>query len=979
MHENLVWHETPFGKPDADRVHEALPLALARVCRLWPERTAVLHETRRFSFQDLACRAAGLAQEIQASGTGPGPVALLQSVGFDAVAAWFACAIAGRPLVLLEPGQPPHRLLELIESAACTLLLCDALTLASLPSGLTVRTMVSDGRSSQLDLEAVLGADEPAMIFPTSGSTGSPKLVTYSAATLQAKVQASIALMQVPSGARVLIAGSHGNYGFLHHAMVFLLSGGTLCLADIKKWGFSAARDAILRLEARHVRFTPSMFRQFAALPDTKDVLSCLDAVRFSGEPLLRSDLELARKILNPNCLIQNVYGSTESALFICHCDDNDSVGATVPMGHIYPFSSYALRPIDDSHYDIETGELLIRSSYQALGDWKPNGIDPQRFSLFIPGSPERIYATGDLVRRLPNGQLLHLSRIGRMAKIRGQRVYLSEVENNLRSIPGVTGAAVIEHQESCNSQLYGFITCNEALSEDPRRWLAHRLPDFMIPAGIKTIEAIPLLAGGKVDYKALTTLIPRYEAINDVDHNHEKHEGKNAYEYLCHLWDVVLWPGAHQHPSDFVALGGDSLKLMELMLHVEKSFKKSFPVDEFLVDARLGHLARLIGIDNPELVAEKHQGLRFRLAWPSSAPSKGVALAVPGWSGSAMAVPFARAGLFSGYDLWAADISLPDGNILQDNRWWKTAIEIADQIKAGALPRPRIIFGYSAGGSVAWMVGRLLAESGCAPEYVLMSDSSPLHRLPAHGHHDLHRLLAASPPGRMPSVIHVRRTYPAQLEIRAGNAYSWMPEDNIEFIFDIPTVYHSDMSRSEILALAAPAIESFLSGVPPVSRQTTSSSTIQTVGGEIYRMLHQKPPVDIDQLNQLIKHPSLEKGYISVLLQLTLRDCRTEPASALVSELLLQHPDVLILQLAKSRLRRRPSDLCPGFSPFGRLKSVAALERALAAHHLAFSDGMGAGQRTRLGPIKLGRLFIDLVKAVTKARSSRLKSRPAS
>ena len=971
MHTNLVWHETPFAKPDADRVHEALPFALARACKLWPERTAVLHEGQRFSFQDLACRAAGLAQEIQATCVAPGPVALLQSVGFDAVAAWFACAIAGRPFLLLEPGQPPHRLLELIESAACTLLVCDALTLETLPNGLAVRTMVSDGRSSHLNLDEVLSADEPAMIFPTSGSTGSPKLVTYSATTLQAKVQASIALMQVSSGSRVLIAGSHGNYGFLHHAMVFLLSGGTLCLADIKKLGFSALSDAILRLEARHVRFTPSMFRNFATLPDAKDVLGCLDAVRFSGEPLLMSDIELARRILNPNCLIQNVYGSTESALFICHCDDTDPVRATVPMGHIYPFSCYALRPIDESSSDIDTGELLIRSSYHALGDWKQNAIDSERFTPFAPGSPERIYATGDLVRHLPNGQLLHLGRIGRMAKIRGQRVYLSEVENNLRTIPGVTGAAVIEQQEASSSQLYGFITRDEAFNEDPRKWLTRRLPDFMVPARIEIIETIPLLAGGKVDYRALTSRIPRHAAI---DHN-DNPEGKNAYEHLCHLWDVVLWPGAHQHPSDFVALGGDSLKLMQLMLHVEKIFKKSFSVDEFLVDASLYHLARLMGIENPANMAEKHRGLRFKLAWPSSTPSKGVALAVPGWGGSAIAVPFARAGLFSGHDLWSADISLPRGNILQGNSWWKTAIEIADQIKAGALPRPRIIFGYSAGGSVAWLVGRLLAASEYAPEYVLMSDSSPLHRLPAYGHRDLHRLLASISPKKMPSVVHIRRTYLSQIEIGAGNAHAWMPEDNLQFTFDIPTVDHLEMSRSEVLALAAPEVESYLGGPTTTSRQATSSSTPQTVGAEIYRMLHQKVPGNIDQL---VKHPGLGKGHLGALLQLMLRDCQTGPASALVSELLLQHPDALILQLAKSRLRRKPSDLCPGFAPFGRLRSVAALERILAAHHMAFSNISRARQSSGLGPLNLTHLFVDLVKAVAKVRSSRLKGRPA-
>ena len=93
-----------------------------------------------------------------------------------------------------------------------------------------LKKLIPGHHLASLQLENCLGCSEPAMIFPTSGSEGASKLIAYSSTTLQVKAQSSRRLMQIPEGARVVIAGSHGNYGFLHHAFVFLLSGGALCL-----------------------------------------------------------------------------------------------------------------------------------------------------------------------------------------------------------------------------------------------------------------------------------------------------------------------------------------------------------------------------------------------------------------------------------------------------------------------------------------------------------------------------------------------------------------------------------------------------------------------------------------------------------------------------------------------------------------------------------------------------------------------------
>jgi len=373
MLEDLEWYSSDFLAPDWQSISESLPDWLAKASTQWPEKPAVKYGDQTWTYSDLSRRAGGLAIEIARATPATGPVALLQSVGFDAIAAWFACAMAGRAFLLLEPDQPPARLRELINVAGCPLVLCDQETSQALAHLLTIIVLIPTGLQAQVTGEKSLNSLDPAMIFPTSGSTGTPKLVTYSATTLQVKAQSSKKLMQVPPGASVVIAGSHGNYGFMHHAFVFLLSGGTICLADVKAGGFTAVLQAIDRLGARHVRFTPSMFRKMAALPQSHAAMRKLDAVRFSGEPLLITDLDLARSVLKPDCLIQNVYGSTESALFIWSSSNDRSValatgGATVPIGQLYPLASCAIMPIDTGGGDEATGELVIRSEFHAFG-----------------------------------------------------------------------------------------------------------------------------------------------------------------------------------------------------------------------------------------------------------------------------------------------------------------------------------------------------------------------------------------------------------------------------------------------------------------------------------------------------------------------------------------------------------------------------------------------------------------------------------
>ncbi len=869
MSNKQIWYKSKYSLPDNELIYQSLPNCLYKIAAKSPNSTALISKGKTYSFYDLSCRAAGLSDEINEVNVSPGPVALLVSMGIDSMAAWFACSISGRSFILLEPDHPPKRLVDLISKAGCSLIICDQTTYQIIKDFSDVNILISDGRLGILVPNQGLSSNDPTIIFPTSGSTGSPKLITYSAVTILVKVFSSINLMQIPDNAIVLIAGSHGNYGFLHHALVFLLAEGTICLSDVKVGGFAVVFESIRKYGVRHVRFTPSMFRKIATLPQAIDTLKQLDGIRFSGEPLLINDLKLALSVLKPKCLIQNIYGSTESALFIWsyHLEKVNFSDSTVPIGSIYPLASYAIKPIGDCNEgDDNYGELLISSCFHALGDLINGKINQDRFPLLEGSSNERIYATGDIVRKLPNGHLLHVGRSARMVKIRGHRVFLAEIENNLQSIEGVTNAAIVECQVGDNVILYGFITINSTSFnvEVARIKLAELLPNFMQPRNIEIVSEIPLLPGGKVDYLGLRSKIPKFSINSNANFQHD-----DNFNRLIHLWDSILWIGAHKYESDFITLGGDSLGLMTLIVEVERIFQKTILINEFKKNSTLRNLASILDINNFQIEIEKNEGLRTGLLLPGKHPSKGIALAMPGVGGWAPAFPFSQAGVFMDLDIWVADYLIKDGTMLQGERWWKAAKQIVENILIGKISTPTVIYGYSMGGGMAWLVSRLLIETNKSPKYVVMVDSIPLHHINSFRNSNLFGALKLVSQKPAPNTLHIRRDSLSNFKSRESSIDLWKKEDNIHKVINMPTVDHIEMINPNLLAIAAEIISDFLDNkpIPNISKPKLPVPNLH--GVHIYHALNGDIKSQKIVLAEFNKHP--EKFSLDNLIALVL------------------------------------------------------------------------------------------------------------
>jgi len=902
------WHASAFMPPDHGTIARTLVATLADVAAACPDAPAVIDRGTVIRFAELTRRVGGLAAQIATATPDDGPVALLQTIGIDVVAAWFACALAGRPFLLLEPGNPPERNRALMAGAGVTTLLCDASLDPAIVAGhKDIVVLHPDGRLAPMAHDSGLDCDAPAMIFPTSGSGGEPKLITYSARTLQTKVQASIALMGAGPGDRVLIAGSHSNYGFLHHAMVFLLSGGTLCLADLASGGLADTFETIMAHDVRHVRFTPSLFRVAARHAAGLAALQKLDAVRFSGEPLMAADLELARKTLAPGCRIQNVYGSTESGLFVWTDDHSRPVPShTVPIGQIYPLWEFAI--LDENGAPVpagDLGELTIASPHHALGDWHAGTVDGTRFPPDPRGNQRRIYCTGDIVRLGQDGHLTLVGRKDRLIKVNGMRVSLDEIEANLRAMPGCTQAAVLEVAVGSGKRLAAFLTGNGNTPEegDAAAWLSARLPRHMIPAPIRWLAEMPLLPGGKIDRKALLASLPVEDDATEIHGNFENIATGDPYQDLTTIWQRLLKLPSFDEDAEFFGLGGDSLLMLQMQLAVEKRFDRIFPTEGFLAQPTLRGLATLLGLAQP---ARQGPDLttRFRLVRAAGDDRQGTVMCMPGLGGAANAELLARSMLFTGFDVWACDIRFDKGTLLDDQRWLAAALAVAQQIDQGDAPCPDVIVGYSIGGYIAWLVARMLVDSRHRPARVVAIDTKPMHRDQKYLSAQLNTILWQTSHAVI-EMLAFRRNIPAPFLPAGGRPIVWCPEDGDLITIPVETLEHVDMAKAIVLDRIADAVNIFSKCGHQDQQIVEPISNISTFSGEISEILQGNIAPIRDIIANLLNNRERIYGKFTLSALLYLAIIYSDDGDQIVdlcSQIIQFHPEVSVARYVSNQ-----------------------------------------------------------------------------
>jgi amino acid adenylation domain-containing protein/thioester reductase-like protein len=564
------------------------------------EAPALSWEDRTLSYGELGARVRALSSYLVGElGVRRGDlVGVCLEPSFDRIIALLAVLEAGAAYVPLDPDLPARRLAYTLTDAKVRTVLAQrkfAFDLEPCVAALEHRPhflYLDDEalvwrRTAPTPMLPAARPDDAAYVIYTSGSTGEPKGVVVPHRGLVALARANVNAFELDRRVRLLQFASLSFDAATWEIFSALCAGATLVLGSREQ--LMPGRPLAEFLAARRVSMVCLPPSVLATLHDFRDSLPELRTVVVAGEAC---PLALARSWASPSRRFFNAYGPTEATVctsmyLFRESDTSVPIGLPLPGWEVHLLDE-SLRPVADG----QVGELYIGGVGVALGYLNKPELTARRF-VRHPAGTGLLYRSGDLaVRREPHGLLEFAGRVDQQVKIRGLRVELEAVEHTLCEHPGVQHAAVkaLETGERGARTLVAYVVPrSETPSPDSlRRFLADRLPEYMVPPLYVFLEALPLMANrSKVDRAALPP--PPVQALAGGLESEDARRCAAIFERV-----LKLAPGSVGADSDFFHLGGDSLCVAHLV----------------------GALRQELGVEVPPRVVYAHPSPAELMAW---------------------------------------------------------------------------------------------------------------------------------------------------------------------------------------------------------------------------------------------------------------------------------------------------------------------------------------------------------------------------
>ena len=519
------------------------------------ERTALICGSDTLSYRQMLTEAKQIARGLAAAGVRKGDrVLFCMRSSADAILGLLGILYAGGAYVAADPDWPEERL----RFAAG-----DAKTVYSMTDE-TVR-ILRENKHPAAELPDVNGKDEAAVYY-TSGSTGQPKgavLHHIVLGTLLGSLFASV-LLDDPAYEHWETFLSIYRIHFvpmLSSIVITFCRGKTLILpTEAESRSIDLLASAVRRHRPDVLAGTPSVALRYLENPSFAGSFSGFMYFALGGEKVTPSVLSRLSAAAKGAIVIP--YGSSEMLTCAEYYYRND--------GRIHLGTSGAdihLHPLDENMEDLspgEQGELYVGGTAAAYGHYlnRPD-LDAEKYVEHPRFG--RLFRTGDMVRVEGDGEITIIGRMDGMVKLHGQRIEAAETENAMGSYPGIRRAAVRLLGEAPNEMLAGYYTvCGDVSETELRRYLADRLPYYMVPSLFMQLEQMPENAHGKLDYRALPLIaVPKREYVPPETEQER---------LLCELFNEVLGRREPVGVNDsFLALGGDSLSAMVAVSRLRK------------------------------------------------------------------------------------------------------------------------------------------------------------------------------------------------------------------------------------------------------------------------------------------------------------------------------------------------------------------------------------------------------------------------
>ncbi|QFR02145.1 amino acid adenylation domain-containing protein [Streptomyces phaeolivaceus] len=551
-----------------------------------PDAEAVRFEDERVTYGEFDARVNRLAHALRERGVGPeSRVAVMLPRSVDLMVALWAVLKAGAAYVPIDTGYPADRIAYILADSGARLLISDR----DADGFERIAPDAEETGASDESPEVTAHGDNAAYVIYTSGSTGRPKGTVNTCAGMANRLWWMQRDHRLAPGERVLQSTPVSFDVSVWEVFWTLMYGGTLVVARPDGHRDPLYLERLMREESvAVVHLSASMLGAYLAetrLPDSVRLV-------VSGDEALPAEL-VRRFHDDSNALLLNAYGPTEAAVDVTAWAAPADTETVLIGGPVANTRAYVLDATLTPVAPGVPGELYVEGVQLARGYLDRPALTAERFVASPYGPPgARMYRTGDVARWTADGELEYLGRADNQVKLRGFRVELGEIEDALADHPAVAQAAAAVHGQ----WLVGYVVpAAPGAPVDPetlRDRLAARLPEYMVPAQIVTLDELPLTPNGKLDRKALP--------VPDLAHPAGRGPRTPQEEILCGLFAEVLRVPEVSIDDDFFALGGHSLLVTRLASRIRAALDTDLELSVLFEATTVAKLASRLTANGP-------------------------------------------------------------------------------------------------------------------------------------------------------------------------------------------------------------------------------------------------------------------------------------------------------------------------------------------------------------------------------------------
>ena len=578
-----------FTTFEASQIEQSIISRFESQVEKHPNRIAVHAKNGELTYTKLNNLANTVASRIISLSVESKRVALLLNHDETSLIGMLGALKTGRSYVPIDYANPLSRIEFIVKDADCKILLCNSKTrsiaqeLKAQITDIEIVEIDTNDVSTTANISKEIQPTDEAYVLYTSGSTGKPKGVMQNHRNVLHYIRIYTNNVRISEHDNLSVLSTYTFDASVKDIYAAVLNGATVSFYDIVEQGLLELATWFTANNITIIHMVPTIYRHFLKGLEADQKLNSIRLIDLGGEASHKADFELFKKHFGANAILVNDYGPTEATIISQKflSQTANQTRNNISLGTVVNDTEVFLLGEDGTQKGIyEEGEIVFKSDFLSLGYVNRPELNEK---VFIQSEEfgGRIYKSGDIGRKLPNGEIEFVSRKDTQVKLNGLRIELAEIEHQLEKNAAIKEAVVMVQEVNNTKYLTAYINKKVDISkEEIRTRLIETLPVYMTPSIYIFMSAFPQTRTGKIARKELP--LPTLSDLKTKEHVAPESEiEKTLAEVTAKCLEInVESIGVH---DSFFELGASSLKIMELTKAVNEKLQVELrPIDFF-------------------------------------------------------------------------------------------------------------------------------------------------------------------------------------------------------------------------------------------------------------------------------------------------------------------------------------------------------------------------------------------------------------